>query len=221
MTHLKTLYNKYNMRKGTFSDPSDHSSESKRRKILALTPPPDIFLFNSEEIGEQGKDLDLKLDVLTGKNEESSNLYSSTLGVTNCNSSGNTSLRKCDESSENLNVDKKQICDLDFFKLISEGEDDTSSNSVLNLFNGSRYFDMVQQNHQDTNMNDLRKELDLHPTKYDMGRSNYSGLKVPASSVVILGEDKKGQISSNNSHGHAKSSNLGVVARDKVNDISL
>ena len=173
------------MKKGTYSDVDDQSTElqttleRKRRKILALTPPPNLFLFSPEDNEDEGKDLDLKLDLLS-RSEESSNQFSSTLAMTDCDNTSN-SVKTYDDKRDDSTFDKKQFCDLDFFKLMSEDEEDSSESGGLNLFNNSRYFEMVQQ--QDTNMNDVTKEVSLHQTKYESRRNiicpNVSPLSSP------------------------------------------
>ena len=37
------------MKKGSDTEPWDQPSDSKRRRLLALTPPPDTFLFHAQE----------------------------------------------------------------------------------------------------------------------------------------------------------------------------
>ena len=202
------------MKKGSDTEPSDHSSDSKRRRLLALTPPPDIFLFNSQENSSAEKHLDLKLNTLNEKSEDSMSLYSSTFGLSGCESSRSISSKKSTETSENPPEVKKQLCDLDFFNIMSEDED-VSSNSVINLFTNSRYFDVVQQS-QDNNMNNLTKELGVYNRKYDHGRSNSNQNNVPLSSKMLNCDDAKAQIECNNSHYYSKSSSPSSIGTEMV-----
>ena len=205
------------MKKGIFSSTDDESSESssileaKRRRILALTPPPDIFLFNSEEVSRHSKNLDLKLDMLSSRNVESSSMYSSTLGFPSCDTISRSSVNK----SNNPNPDKKQLCDLDFFKLMSEDEEDNGESGMLSLLNSSRYYEMVHN--QDTNMNDLTKDIVSNQTKYDSGGStpglNASTVKSTEPKQSLLNE-KKPDLP--NGRTYSSSSSISGVTRDKV-----
>jgi hypothetical protein len=209
------------MKKGIFSSADDRSSdtssslEAKRRRILALTPPPDIFLFNSEEVGHHGKDLDVKLDMLSSRNLESSSMYSSTRGLTSCDSNSRSSVSK----SDNLNPDKKQLCDLDFFKLMSEDEEDNSESGMLSLLNESRYYEMVHN--QDTNMNDLTKDITSNQTKDNsegcISGPNVSTTKSIAPKESLLNDRKPGLL---NSGTYSSSSSISGVTRDKVTPTS-
>ena len=202
------------MKKGSDTEPWDQPSDSKRRRLLALTPPPDTFLFHGEESSSAEKHLDLKSDRLNEKSEDSMSLYSSNFGLSGCESSRSISSKKSTETSENPPEVKKQLCDLDFFNIMSEDED-VSSNSVISLFTNSRYFDVVQQN-QDNNMNNLTKELGVYNRKYDPGRSNSNQNNVPSSSKMINCDDAKGQIEFNNSHYYSKSSSPSSIGTDMV-----
>ena len=202
------------MKKGSDTEPSDHSSDSKRRRLLALTPPPDIFLFNSQESNSAEKHLDIKLDTLNEKSEDSLSLYSSTFGLSGCESSRSASYKKSTETSGNPPEVKKQLCDLDFFNIMSEDED-VSSNKVISLFTNSRYFNVVQQN-QDNNMNNLTKELGVYNRKYDPGGSNSSQNNVPLSSKMLNCDDAKAQIEFNNSHYYSKSSSPSSIGTEMV-----
>ena len=202
------------MKKGSDTEPWDQPSDSKRRRLLALTPPPDTFLFHGEENSSAEKHLDLKSDRLNEKGEESMSLYSSNFGLSGCESSRSIGSKKSTETSENPPEVKKQLCDLDFFNIMSEDED-VSSNSVISLFTNSRYFDVVQQN-QDNNMNNLTKELGVYNRKYDPGRSNSNQNNVPSSSKMINCDDAKGQIEFNNSHYYSKSSSPSSIGTDMV-----
>ena len=205
------------MKKGIFSSADDQSSdtssilEAKRRRILALTPPPDIFLFNSEEVSRHGKDLDLKLDMLSSRNEESTSMYSSTLGLTSCDTVSRSSVSKPD----NLNPDKKQLCDLEFFKLMSEDEEDNGESGMLSLLNNSRYYEMVHN--QDTNMNDLTKDIVSNQTKYEPGGSTpgpiVSTMKSTEPKQSLLNE-RKPELP--NGGTYSSSSSISGVTRDKV-----
>ena len=206
------------MKKASDPDSLDRSSDPKRRRLLALTPPPDIFLFNSEENSSPEKQLGLKLDTLHEKSEDSMDLYSSTFGLNGCESSRNITSKKSTESSENPIEVKKQLCDLDFFNIMGEDED-VSSNSVINLFTNSRYFDAVQQN-QDNNMNNLTKELGVNNRKYDSGKSSHSGNNIATTSSMIRKNDIKGQIDLNHSHSYSKSSSPFSIVTEMVINIS-
>ena len=206
------------MKKGLFPSVDDQSLhttsmlESKRRKILSLTPPPDIFLFNSEDGSQTRTELDLKIDMLSSRNEEPTSMYSPTLGLNGCDSGSRGSVSK----SDNLNPDKKQLCDLDFFKLMSEDEEDNSESGMLNLFHNTRYFEMVHSS--DKNMNDLTKDADSTAKKYDSAGS------IPASDISsrksILSKEPPLKFTLpklQNSGTYSSSSNSSTVTRDKVN----
>ena len=202
------------MKKGSDTEPWDQPSDSKRRRLLALTPPPGTYLFHAQENSSGEKDIDLKSDRLNEKSEDSMSLYSSNFGQSGCESSLSISSKKSAETSENPPEVKKQLCDLDFFNIMSEDED-VSSNSVIRLFTNSRYFDVVQQT-QDNNMNNLTKELGVYNRKYDPGRSNINQNNVTSSSKMINCDDAKGQIEFNNSHYYSKSSNPSSIGTEMV-----
>ena len=207
------------MKKGTISGIENQSSdqrsilEAKRRKILVLTPPPDIFLCNSGDSNEQNKELDVKLGLLGRNEESSSNPLATTLGLLGCETNGSFSREdRYDDKSQNRNSDRKHICDLDFFKFMSEDEEDNRGESG---FSSSRYFEMVQ--HQDTNMNDVTKDFFLNATNHE----SENNMKVPSTSTPrsISAKElamKTRSISLPRGHAHSQSSNLSSVTRNKV-----
>ena len=176
------------MKKTIYSDNDDasmhshHGFEKKRRRILELCPPPSFFMFNPEDNEQEGKDINLKLDTLNkGQGQDGKACYQYSTNITadscdtnnsNAKSNENENKEKRDSSLEESNLGKKQICDLDFFKLMSEDDDEDSGESggLLNVNGGEssnssnvRYFDMVQ--HQDSNMNDVTKDISSSYTK--------------------------------------------------------
>ena len=176
------------MNKGTYVDIDNHSTDShanlqrKRRKILALTPTDDLFMFNPENNDDgDGKDCHFKLDMVSGF-EDPINHQPSTLALTGCDMSSSRLSTYGDKSSDRR-YEKKQFCDLDFFKLVSE--EDGKESGVFNSFNNPGYF-LSGHQPQDNNMNNVTKALSFHKTKYE----SRSSIICPNASISNLNKTK-------------------------------